>query len=88
MAKQIIDIGSAPNDGTGDKLRDAFDKTKDNFDELYDVAVEPEYFYFTGQTFRIGVRDAELCIDQTITATGFDGEEDTDWEKLTGFKIP
>lgn len=37
MAKQIINIGSAPNDGTGDPLRDAFDKTNDNFDEVYNT---------------------------------------------------
>ena len=35
MAKQVIGIGSAANDGTGDPLRTAFDKINDNFDELY-----------------------------------------------------
>ena len=35
MTQQIINIGAAPNDGTGDPLRDAFDKTNDNFTELY-----------------------------------------------------
>lgn len=35
MAQQTIDIGSAPNDGTGDPIRDAFDKCNDNFTELY-----------------------------------------------------
>ena len=35
MAKQTINIGTVANDGTGDALRDAFDKTNDNFDELY-----------------------------------------------------
>lgn len=35
MAKQTINIGSAANDGTGDPLRTAFDKTNDNFTELY-----------------------------------------------------
>ncbi len=35
MAKQTIGIGAAPNDDTGDALRDAFDKTNDNFDELF-----------------------------------------------------
>lgn len=34
MAKQEINIGS-PNDGTGDNLRDAFDKVNDNFLEVY-----------------------------------------------------
>ena len=35
MAKQVINIGSAPNDSTGDQLRTAFDKCNDNFSELY-----------------------------------------------------
>jgi len=35
MAKQTINIGAAPNDGTGDPIRTAFDKANDNFDELY-----------------------------------------------------
>jgi hypothetical protein len=35
MPQQVINIGSAPNDGTGDPLRTAFDKCNDNFTELY-----------------------------------------------------
>lgn len=35
MAKQVINIGSTANDGTGDPLRDAFDKINDNFTENY-----------------------------------------------------
>ncbi len=35
MSKQTVNIGAAPNDGTGDPLRTAFDKLNDNFDELY-----------------------------------------------------
>ena len=35
MAKQIINIGATANDGTGDPLRDAFDKINDNFNEVY-----------------------------------------------------
>jgi hypothetical protein len=35
MAKQIINIGSTANDGSGDPLRTAFDKVNDNFNELY-----------------------------------------------------
>ena len=34
-AKQIINIGTTANDGTGDPLRSAFDKVNDNFTELY-----------------------------------------------------
>ncbi len=36
MARQNINIGTAANDGTGDKLRVAFDKINDNFVELYE----------------------------------------------------
>jgi len=35
MAKQVINIGTNANDGTGDPIRDAFDKVNDNFTELY-----------------------------------------------------
>jgi hypothetical protein len=35
MAKQSINIGAEPNDGSGDPLRTAFDKINDNFDEVY-----------------------------------------------------
>jgi hypothetical protein len=38
MAKQTINIGSAANDGTGDTLRAAFDKTNHNFTEVYGTA--------------------------------------------------
>lgn len=37
MAKQIINIGTVANDGTGDTLRNSFDKSNDNFTELYDA---------------------------------------------------
>lgn len=40
MAKQTINVGSSANDGTGDKIRVAFQKCNSNFDELYD-AVAP-----------------------------------------------
>lgn len=39
MSKQVINIGSAPNDGTGDKLRVAYDKCNQNFDELYAIVL-------------------------------------------------
>ena len=35
MAKKNINIGVNPGDGTGDLVREAFSKSKDNFDELY-----------------------------------------------------
>lgn len=35
MAKQTINLGATANDGTGDPLRTAFEKSNDNFTELY-----------------------------------------------------
>ena len=38
MAQETINVGAAPNDGTGDPLRTAYIKTNNNFDELYSRA--------------------------------------------------
>lgn len=35
MALQLINLGAAPNDGTGDPIRTAGDKINDNFTEIY-----------------------------------------------------
>lgn len=40
MAQQIINIGTNPNDGSGDPLRTAFDKSNDNFTELYGLVAD------------------------------------------------
>jgi hypothetical protein len=39
LAKQTVNIGTVANDGTGDPIREAFDKVNDNFNELYSNAV-------------------------------------------------
>jgi hypothetical protein len=38
MSQQIINVGTAPDDGAGDPLRTAFIKTNQNFTELYATA--------------------------------------------------
>jgi len=35
MAIQVINVGSAPNDGLGDPIRTAYQKCNSNFAELY-----------------------------------------------------
>ena len=35
MAREVINVGSSPNDGTGDPLRTAYQKCNSNFGELY-----------------------------------------------------
>lgn len=37
MARQIINTGTDPNDGTGDPLRTALTKTNENFEEIYPI---------------------------------------------------
>ena len=89
MSRQHIQIGIIPNDGTGDTLREGMDKANDNFTELYNTTVEPEYFYFSGRTFRIGVRGGMLCIDKTITTLGFGAgsTENIDWANIHQFTL-
>ena len=52
MTQQIINIGSAPNDGTGDPARVGGQKINDNFTELYDlqVAYADSFTATAGQT--------------------------------------
>jgi hypothetical protein len=42
MAQQTINIGTVANDGTGDTPRSSFDKTNQNFTELYGIATPPQ----------------------------------------------
>jgi len=58
MAKQTINIGAAPNDGTGTPLRTSFDYCNQNFTELYTATgpsgnniVSPGTITSTGDTF-------------------------------------
>lgn len=37
MAKQLVNIGTSPNDGTGDPLRNAMSKLNDNLNEIYNA---------------------------------------------------
>jgi len=41
MAQQIINVGAAANDGTGDGLRTAYIKVNENFSELYNTTIAP-----------------------------------------------
>ena len=49
MAQEIIYVGAAPNDGTGDPLRTAYIKTNNNFTELYARAQVDPPGSLTGQ---------------------------------------
>ena len=58
MARQIINIGTNANDGTGDPLRTAFDKINDNFSELY------------GGDNNLNTLDANLDVNGNSIVTG------------------
>ena len=47
MAKQVLNIGTTPNDGTGDSLRVGMDKVNDNFTELYNCVSTYIYYVAT-----------------------------------------
>jgi len=49
MAKQLVGIGAAPNDGTGDPLRNAMTKINENFTELYDGQFDGAFTSLTGR---------------------------------------
>jgi hypothetical protein len=48
MSQQIINIGSVPNDGSGDSLRTAFSKINNNFTELYSYSSSNSFTYTVG----------------------------------------
>lgn len=77
MSKKTIDIGSSPNDGTGDKLRQAFSKINDNFTEVYqhEETRDPLVTDDSDSSFRVGhwwLRTDNgtlfICTDNTIGA--------------------
>lgn len=49
MAKQVIGVGAAANDGTGDPIRSAMIKINANFTELYDGQFSGAYADLTGK---------------------------------------
>ena len=57
MAQQLINIGTAANDRTGDTWRDAFDKTNQNFTELYGMQ-DANPVIFVAQESDFQVQDA------------------------------
>jgi hypothetical protein len=77
MTKQVIGIGTVANDGTGDPVRDAFDKANDNFTELYanwemTVAASDETTALTTGTAKVTFR-----MSRAITLTAVRGSLST-----------
>ena len=76
MSQQTINIGSAPNDGTGDPLRTAFTKCNSNFTELY-TAVSPAATVTSFNT-RVGaITLSSLDVTNALTFTPLNKAGDT-----------
>ena len=69
MAKQVIEVGSTANDGTGDTLRDAMIKAKSNFDELYVVDPSIVQKLYDTAGFGFYVEDQTTPSTQVINTT-------------------
>ena len=74
MAKQIINIGSTANDGTGDPIRTAFQKAMSNFDELYTGSTADVDSLIAGAGISVDQATGNVTVtntapDQTVTLT-------------------
>jgi len=94
MAKQTINIGAAPNDGTGTPLRTSFDYTNQNFTELYTAlgggvglpGSTTQVIFNDGGTNLAG--DAGLTYDKTTDALTVVGALSGSKLTVTGGTIP
>ena len=74
MAKQVIGVGAAANDGTGDPIRNAMIKINANFTELYDGQFSGAYADLTGKPtiptdlLDLGISDGSS--NQVLTTDG------------------
>jgi hypothetical protein len=78
MAKQVIGVGAAPNDGNGDNLRNAFIKVNDNFTELYDDDAGDVSSIIAGTGVSVDQGTGNVTVtnsapDQTVALTGGTG---------------
>lgn len=60
--QQIINIGQLPNDGSGDPLRVAFDKTNNNFSTLFKTAT------FTSNAVTEGLAENQVIFETAANA--------------------
>jgi len=62
MAQQTINLGTSANDGTGDNLRSAMDKTNDNFTELYGANSVSSNIALSGNTVSTYATNQDLIL--------------------------
>jgi hypothetical protein len=69
MTQQTINIGTGANDGTGDNLRSAMDKTNDNFTELYGTNSVSSNIALSGQTISSYNTNGDIILGPNGTGT-------------------
>ena len=89
MAQQIINVGSAPNDGTGDTLRNSQIKANANFTELYNAVdlkldkvttADVEKVYIKNADGTQGMKPvSELLSEKLITNASVSGTYNIDY---------
>jgi len=62
MAQQVINVGTAPNDGLGDPIRTAYIKCNDNFGELFSRVQDTPP---SGPTGTVGDSAGMIAFDNT-----------------------
>ena len=70
MAKQVINLGTSPNKGDGDPLRNAFDKVNDNFTELYTDIKQVKSAQTGGGTLVVDTIGSVHATDSTLLVDG------------------
>jgi hypothetical protein len=73
MAKQTINVGSAPNDSTGDQIRTAFQKINENFTELYSNGGGSSNFRLTASTITTASGSGNISIAPSDSAAVYIG---------------
>ena len=84
MAKQAIGIGTTANDGTGDPLRTAMDKTNDNFNEVYALFGNGSTLAISGDA---SVSAGALTIASGAVETAMIADDNVTLGKLADIKI-
>lgn len=79
MARQTINVGAAPNDGTGDTWRDGFIKANTNFAELYATAPTNQAKVYTyasdssaGSSSMLHAPQGALVVDDVVMTYWYD----------------
>lgn len=69
MVQQVVNIGTAANDGNGDPLRTAFTKVNQNFTELYGKGAAGANFDFTDNTLASTNTNGDIELSPNGTGT-------------------